>query len=628
MTFTPYITSQGIAGWNFLQSTYDRQFEAFTRSGDLSNDTDYFLENIGAVQTSEDLLNDRRLLQVAVKAFGLQEEIDYRALLERVLNEGTTAPDALANTMDDQRYIELSEAFGFGSGQSLKTADKGAMQAVVDAFNTSSFEEAIGEQDEVMRNALFAQRSFPDLLGDTIQEEGSEGSLRDSAVSDFLARIGSDTEEEETKSLEDKWQEMLNRDSLDEFFSTAFSMGNSTLTMDDAERIEAYMDTAEKLLGTSDPAIFFAPENAANVTALFTSQARREGTMSSDEISDAAELSGRLLSAMVAEESAVNEVWSDLLDNSQSREFFQVALNVSDLSEIDETAAIELVKRKAADIFGTDDPREFATGRDRDAIMDIYRTAAQEQGLSSGDISRTVSVTNSIFNIVVPEDASANSRAAVDAKWLAVMDQGVLPSFFETAFQLPADFDEQSIDERLTTYKNQGLALFGTNDPEEILNSFNTDNIFRIYRTNAEAAGELPALVTYTEDLARGELEKLFPPEEEQDIDSLLDDIFGEEEDRTSEIDTMWFTIMGQEALTNFMQSALGLPEQVGQMDIEVALGVYKNRAQQVLGSDDPSVFANSENMQGLIDRYLATSQINSSGGGSSSNSAVLGLFR
>lgn len=628
MTFTPYIPSQGIAGWNFLQSTYDRQFEAFTRSGDLSNDTDYFLENIGAVQTSEDLLNDRRLLQVAVKAFGLQEEIDYRALLERVLNEGTTAPDALANTMDDQRYIELSEAFGFGSGQSLKTADKGAMQAVVDAFNTSSFEEAIGERDEVMRNALFAQRSFPDLLGDTIQEEGSEGSLRDSAVSDFLARIGSDTEEEETKSLEDKWQEMLNRDSLDEFFSTAFSMGNSTLTMDDAERIEAYMDTAEKLLGTSDPAIFFAPENAANVTALFTSQARREGTMSSDEISDAAELSGRLLSAMVAEESAVNEVWSDLLDNSQSREFFQVALNVSDLSVIDATAAIELVKRKAADIFGTDDPREFATGRDRDAIMDIYRTAAQEQGLSSGDISRTVSVTNSIFNIVVPEDASANSSAAVDAKWLAVMDQGVLPSFFETAFQLPADFDEQSIDDRLTTYKNQGLALFGTNDPEEILNSFNTDNIFRIYRTNAEAAGELPALVTYTEDLARGELEKLFPPEEEQDIDSLLDDIFGEEEDRTSEIDTMWFTIMGQEALTNFMQSALGLPEQVGQMDIEVALGVYKNRAQQVLGSDDPSVFANSENMQGLIDRYLATSQINSSGGGSSSNSAVLGLFR
>lgn len=628
MTFTPYIPSQGIAGWNFLQSTYDRQFEAFTRSGDLSNDTDYFLENIGAVQTSEDLLNDRRLLQVAVKAFGLQEEIDYRALLERVLNEGTTAPDALANTLDDQRYVELAEAFGFGSGQSLKTADKGAMQAVVDAFNTSSFEEAIGEQDEVMRNALFAQRSFPELLGDTIQEEGSEGSLRDNAVSEFLARIGGDAEEEETKSLEEKWQEMLNRDSLDEFFNTAFSMGNSVLTMDEDERIEAYMDTAEELLGTSDPAIFFAPENAANVTALFTAQARREGTMSSDEISEAAELSGRLLSAMVAEESAVNEVWSDLLDNSQSREFFQVALNVSDLSAIDSTAAIELVKRKAADIFGSDDPRVFATGRERDATMEIYRTAAQDQGLSDGDISRTVSVTSSIFNIVVPDDASANTDAAVDAKWLAVMGQGVLPSFFETAFQLPSNFDDQPIDDQLTAYKNQGLALFGTNDPEEILNSFNTDNIFSIYRTNAEAAGELPALVTYTENLARGELEKLFPAEEEQDIDTLLDDIFGEEEDRTSDIDTMWFTIMGQEALTDFMQAALGLPEEVGQMDIDIALDVYKNRAQQVLGSDDPSVFANSENMQGLIDRYLATSQIGGSAGGSSSNSAVLSLFR
>ena len=627
MTFTPYIPSQGIAGWNFLQSTYDRQFEAFTRSGDLSNDTDYFLENIGKVQTSEDLLKDRRLLQVAVKAFGLQEEIDYRALLERVLNEGTTAPDALANSLDDQRYVDLSEAFGFGSGQSLKTADKGAMQSVVDAFNTSSFEEAIGEQDEVMRNALFAQRAFPDLLGDTIQEEGSQGSLRDNAVSDFLKRIGGEAEEEESTSLEDQWQEMLNRDSLEEFFSTAFSMGNSTLTMDDDERVQAYMDKAEELLGTSDPAIFFAPENAANVTALFTSQARREGTLSEDEIGDAAELSGRLLGAMVAEESAVNEVWSDLLANSQTREFFEVALNVSDLSQIDSTAAIELVKRKAADIFGTDDPREFATGRDRDATMEVYRTAAQDQGLSSGDISRTVAVTDSIFNIVVPEDASVNSSAALDAKWLAVMGQGILPSFFETAFQLPDGFDEQSIDDRLTAYKDKGLALFGTNDPEEILNSFNTDNVFSMYRTNAEAEGELPALITYTESLARGELEKLFPAKEEQDIDELLDDIFGEDEDKTSEIDTMWFTIMGQEALTNFMQSALGLPEQVGQMDIEVALGVYKSRARQVLGSDDPSVFANSSNMKGLIDRYLATSQIGGSEGGSSGNSALLSLF-
>ncbi|CUH79810.1 hypothetical protein TRM7557_02587 [Tritonibacter multivorans] len=628
MTFTPYIPSQGIAGWNFLQSTYDRQFEAFSQSGDLSNDTDYFLENIGAVQTSEDLLNDRRLLQVAVKAFGLQEEVDYRALLERVLNEGTTASDALANTLDDQRYVELSEAFGFGPGQSLKTADKGAMQSVVDAFNTSSFEEAIGEQDEVMRNALFAQRSFPELLGDTIQEEGSEGSLRDNAVSEFLARIGGDPEEEEDRTLEEKWQEMLNRDSLDEFFNTAFSLGNSVLTMDDDERIEAYMDSAEELLGTSDPAIFFAPENAANVTALFTAQARREGTMSTEDISAAAELSSRLLSAMVAEESAVNEVWSDLLDNTQSREFFEVALNVSDLSGIDSTAAIELVKRKAEDIFGTDDPREFATGSDRDATMEIFRTAAQDQGLSSGDISRSISVTSSIFNIVVPDEADANADAAVDAKWLAVMGQGVLPSFFETAFQLPNDFDEQPIDDQLAEYKNQGLALFGTNDPEEILNSFNTTNIFSIYRTNAEAEGELPSLVTYTEDLARGELEKLFPAEEEEDIDSLLENIFGDDEDQTSDIDTMWFTIMGQEALTDFMQAALGLPEEVGQMDIDIALDVYKNRAQQVLGSDDPSVFANSENMQGLIDRYLATSQIGGGAGGSSSNSAVLSLFR
>ena len=110
MTYTPLIPSSGVAGWNFLQSTYDRQYDAFVKSGSLKNDSEYFAENIGGVTSSEDLLNDRRLLQVAVKAFGLEEEINYRALLQRALNEGTSASDALANTMNDERYVEFSNA--------------------------------------------------------------------------------------------------------------------------------------------------------------------------------------------------------------------------------------------------------------------------------------------------------------------------------------------------------------------------------------------------------------------------------------------------------------------------------------------------------------------------------------
>ena len=215
MTYTPYIAGSGIAGWNFLQETYDRQYEAFSSSGNYQSDTEYFLENISEVQTAEDLLTDRRLLEVAVSAFGLSEEIDYYALLERVLNEGTTADDALANTLDDERYVNFSEAFGFGSGQTLQTADSSAMQDIVDSYLTAEFETAVGLQDESMQTALFAQRAFGDVLGEYIEED-TEGDVTATALDSFytaLEEITGDSEDE-AASVEDQWADMLNRSCL------------------------------------------------------------------------------------------------------------------------------------------------------------------------------------------------------------------------------------------------------------------------------------------------------------------------------------------------------------------------------------------------------------------------------
>ncbi|MEM6565334.1 MAG: flagellar protein, partial [Pseudomonadota bacterium] len=66
--FTPVIPSTGLVGWRFLQRTYDTQFEAFSQSSQLTRATDYFAQNINGVSTAEDLVSDRRLLEVALGA--------------------------------------------------------------------------------------------------------------------------------------------------------------------------------------------------------------------------------------------------------------------------------------------------------------------------------------------------------------------------------------------------------------------------------------------------------------------------------------------------------------------------------------------------------------------------------
>ena len=101
--FQPLVPTGGLAGWRFLQRTYDTQFEAFNQSVSLQRDTDYFRENIGQVTTAEALVSDRRLLSVALGAFGLQDDVDNRYFIRKVLEEGSVNEDALAVRFADRR---------------------------------------------------------------------------------------------------------------------------------------------------------------------------------------------------------------------------------------------------------------------------------------------------------------------------------------------------------------------------------------------------------------------------------------------------------------------------------------------------------------------------------------------
>ena len=48
-----------------------------------------------------------------------------------------------------------------------------------------------------------------------------------------------------------------------------------------------------------------------------------------------------------------------------------------------------------------------------------------------------------------------------------------------------------------------------------------------------------------------------------------------------------WFSIMGQPPLRSLFETALGLPQDFGQADIDQQLSVFKDRASAIFGSDD-----------------------------------------
>ena len=171
MTFQPVIPLSGNAGWAFLSRTASTQEAAFQRGPALQRDTSYFVENIGSIQSAEELVADRRLLTVALGAFGLDDDLPNKAFVEKVLSEGTLSRDAFANKLADKRYAAMSEAFGFDL-EPPNTAISSFPDAIVSSYQTRQFEKAVGEQDPSMRLALAFERELRTISERDISEDG------------------------------------------------------------------------------------------------------------------------------------------------------------------------------------------------------------------------------------------------------------------------------------------------------------------------------------------------------------------------------------------------------------------------------------------------------------------------
>lgn len=241
--FQPSIPFDGLIGWRVLQRTYDTQFEAFSSSSQIKRDTDYFRENIGSVETAADLVADRRLLSVALGAFGLQDDINNKFFIQKILEEGTVNDDALANRFADSRYKEFSAQFGFGPTELQKTKLSTFPDEIVGLYERQSFEVAVGEQSQTLRVALAAERSFTDLADSTASEKT-------------------------------KWFEVMGQPPLRSLFETVFNLPTSFAQVDIDKQQEVFAKRSAEMFGTSDPSQFSDPELQEELLTRYTAMSQ------------------------------------------------------------------------------------------------------------------------------------------------------------------------------------------------------------------------------------------------------------------------------------------------------------------------------------------------------------------
>lgn len=248
MAFAPVVPFGGLLGFRFVERTFDAQFETFGKSPEIQRDIDYFLENAGGVTTAEDLVADRRLLRVALGAFGLDDEIDKRAFVRKVLEDGTLEPKALANRLSNPAWAEFSEALGFGNLGGLLAFDN-VRHNIADQFRLRQFERAVGDVDVDIRLALNFRRE-----------------IREIALAPDVDRNG--------------WLRVLGSEPLRRVIEGAFNLPAGFGQIDIDRQRGEFEARADQFFGIESPAAFASDENIDDLLRRFLVSAQLRGGIS------------------------------------------------------------------------------------------------------------------------------------------------------------------------------------------------------------------------------------------------------------------------------------------------------------------------------------------------------------
>jgi hypothetical protein len=228
LSFQPILPLSGFTGWSFLKRTIARQQVAQQAAPAQQRDEAYFRGKIGKVTTAEQLVSDKRLLRIALTAFGLEGDLNSTAFVRKVLEGGTLKEGSLANKLADKQYQKFSSAFGFGDYSVPRTKISTFPDEILSAFRARSFETAVGEQNNTYRLALNAEREIATVAAGSSSENA-------------------------------KWYTILGNQPLREVFQTALGLPKSFASIDIDQQLSVLKSRTAAAFGAETVSQFKDP---------------------------------------------------------------------------------------------------------------------------------------------------------------------------------------------------------------------------------------------------------------------------------------------------------------------------------------------------------------------------------
>ncbi|MBX2856160.1 MAG: DUF1217 domain-containing protein [Rhodobacteraceae bacterium] len=569
--FIPALGVGGLAAYRLIQRTETTQLQAVSDDAQTQREIAYFRENIGAVQSAEDLLRDRQLLSVALTAYGLESEIDKGAFVSSVLDGGVEDSSSFANRLNDPRWSQITRDFGFNSstaGQELPPLHLAVELAITTAEANSQnagFDIATSEL-EIFRANIRDVTTAEDLVADE--------TLKNVALTVFGL--------EDEHKLDSFLLDVLNSDVDDE--------DSFVNQLEDTRWLGlAIAFTAEPADGQEETSLELVVEGEIAAEGL-----RSDYEPLDIDADDLAAFRERIGDIETAEQ---------LLADEQLR---TVALTAFGLE--DETVSDAFIQSILEDDIT--DETAFVNLQSDDrwrALNEAFNGVSASGGRSAAFYQYEVE--KRLIALEAPQEDLDYLRRNIDLldENINVVIDPKLQDIVLSAFGLEKD-----------TYSSEFVLNMVISDPSEstsFVSVFNDDrwsefvgvfgSLGQASNTNLESFQNdvVDRFLTRSLEIGVGEVDEdvRIALNFRNSIDRIASD--------ASVATSGWFTLLGDQALRSVVDAAFNLPTEFAQIDVDQQEGVLRQRAQLLFGGDDPSVFLDADNVDTAIQRFFLRQQ-------------------
>ena len=491
MNFAPIVVGSGLAGWSILTRTREAQQAAFDRSPMIAGDVAAFKEKISSIKASDQLLDDRRLLRVALGAFGLDSDINNRAFIKKVLDSDPADDKSFANRLSDKRYLSLARTFGFAgtegpqiSGSAISSELKERLKDVVTpddllsdpvllrltlkTFGLESDEKNTYFLRSVFKSDPADPTSFVNRLSDPRYLKVTEAldfANRDAAevgLSGFIAEF------EAAAGTLDTVDDLLKNERLLNATLDVFGLGRSNdiflrdvLTSDWTDETSFVNQLSDKRYKALSAAFNFGGPKTAGDTRAETfvaaiSEKLESITAPRNVISDRALRDAT--EAFFGLDEALAQYGVEVL---KKRAFWDRILT-SDPTDPKSLVGQSPDKRYYAvsRAFGFNMPDQTQRTYPAGFADEITRSYADRQfEIGVGDSDQNMRIALSLEREIT---RIAESGSSASAQWYTVMSNPPLRQAFETVFNFPSSFGALDVDQQLSRFMERSEATFGT----------------------------------------------------------------------------------------------------------------------------------------------------------------------